>query len=265
MAETADIIGAVRAQRPLVHNITNYVAMNFNANALLALGASPAMVHAAEEVEEFVAISGSLVINIGTLDDRWVASMRLAAAKANDLRKPWVLDPVGVGATRLRLDACTSLLALKPSIVRGNAAEIMTLAGAQGEAAAKGVDSLAASSDALGAARSLARAIGGAVVVSGEADFITDGERAVEVRGGSEMITRVTAAGCALSAAVAAMLAVTDDKVAAGVAACALFKAAAGRAAQAATGPGGLAAAFLDALYAVRETDVERAVAIKAL
>ena len=95
---------SARRQRPLVHNITNYVAMTIAANALLALGASPAMVHAREEVEDFVAISGALAINIGTLSPPWVEAMKLAAAKANDLGKPWVLDPVGCGATPYRTE-----------------------------------------------------------------------------------------------------------------------------------------------------------------
>src|SRR5829696_4500437 len=115
----------MRAAMPLVHNITNYVVMNNTANALLALGASPAMAHAAEEVEDLVAISSALVVNIGTLSLEWVASMRLAASKARALGKPWVLDPVGVGATALRTSVAQELAQMGPTVLRANASEIL--------------------------------------------------------------------------------------------------------------------------------------------
>src|SRR5450631_3261652 len=140
----------LRARRPLVHNITNYVAMTLSANVLLALGASPAMVHAEEEVEDFVAIADALVVNIGTLSPSWVAAMRLAIARATALGKPWVLDPVGCGATPYRTKVAVELAALKPSVIRGNASEILSLADQAGQAG-KGVDSLASADDAVGA------------------------------------------------------------------------------------------------------------------
>ena len=131
----------LRARRPLVHNITNYVAMSVSANVLLALGASPAMVHAAEEVEDFVAISDALAVNIGTLSPPWVAAMRAAVMRARALGKPWVLDPVGCGATAYRTQVAAELAALAPTVIRGNASEILNLSGQVG-AAGKGVDSL---------------------------------------------------------------------------------------------------------------------------
>lgn len=262
MINIAPVLDAVRAQRPLVHNITNYVVMNFSANALLALGASPAMVHAVDEVEDFVAISSSLVVNIGTLDAPWVKSMHLAAAKAKALGKPWVLDPVGVGATPFRLATAADLLAHSPSIVRGNAAEIMALAGTQG-GSSKGVDSLASSSDAIGAAKSLALSIGGVAVASGEVDIVTDGARVAKVKGGAEMITLITGTGCALSATAAAMAAATSDRFAAAVAASALFKVAAERAAAKAKAPGSLATQFIDALYNIDAGDLAFAASIE--
>src|SRR5450631_47918 len=146
----------LRARGPLVHNITNYVAMTLSANVLLALGASPAMVHAEEEVEDFVAISDALVVNIGTLSPSWVTAMRLAIVRAKALGKPWVLDPVGCGATPYRTRVAAELAALKPSVIRGNASEILSLAGQTGQAG-KGVDSLASADDAVGAAVALAR------------------------------------------------------------------------------------------------------------
>src|SRR5690606_9351122 len=119
---------------PLVHNITNFVVMNSTANALLAVGASPAMVHAVEEVAEFTSISSALVVNIGTLSAPWVEAMKLAARQASDSSIPWVLDPVGVGATRYRTDTAAQLVGLSPAVVRGNASEVMVLAGAVGGA-----------------------------------------------------------------------------------------------------------------------------------
>ena len=100
--EAARLLTKLRAERPLVQAITNYVSMDVAANALLAIGASPAMVHATDEVEDFVAIASALTVNIGTLSTDWVVGMLKAAKAAGRLGKPWVLDPVGVGATRFR-------------------------------------------------------------------------------------------------------------------------------------------------------------------
>src|SRR5215813_8921696 len=141
-------LSAVRTARPLVHNITNYVVMNSSANALLAFGASPAMVHAADEVEDFVDLAHALVVNIGTLSPAWVAAMKLATARAATRGKPWVLDPVGAGATTYRSAVAGDLALRRPSVVRGNASEILSLARAAAEAT-RGVDSTQASEAAL--------------------------------------------------------------------------------------------------------------------
>jgi len=122
---------AVRAQKPLVHNITNYVVMNFTANVLLAAGAAPVMAHAENEVEEMVAFAKALVLNIGTLDDAWIASMLKAGRKASELGVLVILDPVGAGATTLRTEAARRILGeVRVSLVRGNASEILALSGA---------------------------------------------------------------------------------------------------------------------------------------
>ena len=147
---------AVRHGAPLVHNITNFVAMEVVANCLLALGASPAMVHAEEEVEDFVAIASALVVNIGTLSPPWVRAMEAAATRAGALGKPWVLDPVGCGATPYRTRAAAHLATLKPTVIRGNASEILALAGAT-SAPTKGVDSSHEASEAFAAGSALAR------------------------------------------------------------------------------------------------------------
>jgi hydroxyethylthiazole kinase len=246
----------LRAARPLVHNIINYVAMNVAANVLLALGASPAMVHAREEVEDFVAISNALAINIGTLSAPWVVSMKLAAAKAAELGKPWVLDPVGCGATRYRTTVSADLAAMAPAVIRGNASEIMSLAGASG-AGGRGVDSTAGSDAALEAARALANNTGAIVAVTGEIDYVTDGAAIFSVEGGHALMPLSTALGCALTACVAAFAAVRPPFEAT-VAALAVYAAAGGEAAGRCRGPGHLPAELCDALYAMDATLLAR-------
>jgi hydroxyethylthiazole kinase len=244
-----DALHAMRAARPLVQNITNYVAMTISANVLLAVGASPAMVHATEEVDDFVAISNALVINIGTLSPTWIEGMQRAAKRAVALGKPWVLDPVGCGATKFRTDFAVEMSRAGPSIIRGNASEIMSLAGAAG-AGGKGVDSTASSDAALEAGKALACASGAVVAITGETDYVTDGTTVVAITGGSPLMPLSTALGCALSATVAAFAAVRPPFEAA-VAAIAVYGAAGAAAATRVTGPGHLPAELCDALYVV--------------
>jgi hydroxyethylthiazole kinase len=240
------VLDAIRTRRPLVHNITNYVVMNSTANALLAIGASPAMVHAAEEVAEFVAIADALVINIGTLSTPWIGAMHLAAAEAAASDKPWVLDPVGAGATSLRTDTATALLAHRPAVIRGNGSEILALAGGIG--ATRGVDSTAGSDAALDAARRLAAGTGAVVAVTGAIDHVTDGERTLSCANGDIRMTRVTGLGCSLSALTAACLALESDRLLAALSACAILGVAGEIAAEASAGPGSLQVAILDRL-----------------
>jgi hydroxyethylthiazole kinase len=248
-AHVAELLALVRERRPLVHNITNYVAMTLSANALLAIGASPAMVHAPEEVEDFVAISASLVINIGTLSRGWVEAMRLAAARAVALGKPWVLDPVGCGATPYRTTVAAELALLGPAIIRGNASEILSLAGAAG-AGGKGVDSTQSSEAAIGAAAALARRTRAVVAVTGAVDYATDGASLVAVESGDPRMALSTGFGCALSATTAAFAAVAPPLDAAG-AALAVYGAAGKHAAASCRGPGHMPAELCDALHAM--------------
>jgi hydroxyethylthiazole kinase len=264
-AEVAGLAGslldAVRAQRPLVHNITNYVAMDISANALLAIGASPAMVHAREEVVEFIGLSGALVVNIGTLSPAWVEAMQLAAEAASRLGKPWILDPVGVGATSLRNEAVAKLLPLRPSIIRGNASEIMAIAGSAG-AVPKGVDSANTTQEALDFVVSLARHQGCTVVATGAVDIVTDGERIVKLANGSPLMTQVTALGCALSGVTGAFAAVTHDRFAAAVASVAVYGIVGEMAAGQAWAPGSFRVAFLDALQTVGTAEIDALLAL---
>jgi len=238
----------LRARRPLVQNITNYVAMTVSANVLLALGASPAMVHAVEEVEDFVAISDALTVNIGTLSPQWVDAMRVAVKRAIALGKPWVLDPVGCGATAYRTQVAGELAGHKPSVIRGNASEIMSLAGQVG-AAGKGVDSTARAEDATSAAAALAQRTGSIVAFTGETDYVSDGTTLIAVRAGHALMPLSTALGCSLSAVSAAFTAVRPPREAA-VAALAVFGAAGSIAAERCRGPGHLPAEICDALHA---------------
>ncbi|MGA3308440.1 MAG: hydroxyethylthiazole kinase [Xanthobacteraceae bacterium] len=254
---TATLLATMRAARPLVHNIANYVSMDVAANALLAIGASPAMVHAREEVAEFVGLSGALVINIGTLSMPWVEAMIIAAEAATRHGKPWVLDPVGAGATSLRNEAVKSLLLHRPSIIRGNASEIMAVAGGAG-VAPKGVDSANTTQEALAFAVSLAEHEHCIVIATGAIDIITDGRRVVKLGNGSPMMAKVTALGCALSAVTGAFAAITTDKFDAAVAAVAVYGIAGEIAAEPAKGPGSYRVAFLDELEAIGAKDIER-------
>lgn len=246
-----DAVRAVRADSPLVHNITNYVVMEVTANVLLAAGASPLMAHEPEELDDLLAIASALVLNIGTLDKGWIAAMERAGRAAARLGKPVALDPVGAGASRLRTETSLRLLeSARPKVLRGNASEIMALAPAEsGPAFSKGVDSTNASFEAAPAAAWLAQKYGCVVSVSGAEDWITDGRSTLLVKGGTPLMTRVTGMGCSSTALTAACLAVTASPLAGAAAAMAMMAAASNRAAVTAKGPGSFLPAFLDALY----------------
>ena len=241
-------IAAVRSQRPLVHNITNYVVMNNSANALLAVGASPVMAHWTQEMEEMVSIAGALVLNIGTLDENWLEGMRVAGVAASRRGIPIVLDPVGAGATSARTTASLELIELcHPTVIRGNASEIMALVDASVKS--KGVDSSAQSGDAVEAARKLALETGAVVVISGATDYITDGTVLHTVEGGDEIMTAVTGMGCTSTALVGAFAAVVEDPLVAATAAMAVMSLAGERAAARSRGNGSMQVNFLDELY----------------
>jgi len=248
-AQVLGVLTAVRERGPLVHCMTNIVVANFTANVLLAVGASPAMVENDEESAEFAGIADALLVNLGTLSAERARAMRLAAASAREHGKPWVLDPVAVGAMTFRTRLSAELLASRPAVVRGNASEVLSLAGAAG--AGRGVDSTVGAEAAVGTARELAHRTGGVVAVSGAVDQVTDGERVLEVRTGHELMTRVTGVGCALGALVAACCAVEDDPLLAAVAATTVLTVAAEEAAAVSRRPGSFAVALVDALDAL--------------
>lgn len=247
-AQLAHTSHLFRTRSPLVHCMTNDVVQTFTANVLLAIGASPAMVIDAEEAPQFAAFADALLINVGTLTQPRAAAMRSAVDSANANHTPWTLDPVAVGALTLRTEFCQQLLALQPAAIRGNASEILALAGmCHG---GRGVDTTDTVAAALPAAQALARQISAVVAVTGEVDYVTDGRRTVMVTGGSSLMTKVVGTGCALSAVVAASCSLPGDRLDNVAAACGLMKRVGRVAVENSTGPGSFVAAFLDALYA---------------
>jgi hydroxyethylthiazole kinase len=240
----------LRARSPLVHNITNFVVMNYTANALLAVGASPVMAHAVEEVEDMTAIAGALVINIGTLSPVWVEGMKKAMAAAVRSGKPIILDPVGAGATAYRNVTLTELLnTASPTLIRGNASEILALAGVN--VRTKGVDSTADSMDSLQAATSLSKKYGCVVSVSGATDVIVSGDKVAYIENGVALMTSVTGMGCSASAIAGAFCAVMPDAFEAAVSAAAMMGVCGEKAFEKASLPGSFQIAFLDALSEV--------------
>lgn len=240
-------LAALRRRVPLTHCLTNTVASGFTANVLLAAGASPAMVIAVEEAGAFAAVADSVLINTGTITKASAAAMDCAAAAAAQAGRPWVLDPVAAGVLPWRTGIAASLLRHRPAVIRGNASEILALAGADG--GGRGVDSTASSADALSAAQELAARTGAVVAVSGAVDYVTDGAEVVEIAGGDPLMTRVVGTGCALGALIAAFLGAGAAPIRAAVAASAVFARAGEQAAAWARGPGSFAPAFLDELW----------------
>ncbi len=239
---------AIRERKPLVHQITNYVVMNETANATLALGALPVMAHAPQEVEEMASAAGALVLNIGTLSDQWIQGMVRAGAAANRAGVPVVLDPVGAGATRYRTATALRLLdELDVAVVRGNSAEIATLAGQEAEI--RGVEAVGAAAGPE-LAQAAARALGCVAAVTGAVDHVSDGERHYAVANGHELLGTVTGTGCMATAIAGCFLAVRPEApLEAAAEALVVFGVAGEDAATGAKGPGSFHAALYDALY----------------
>lgn len=246
--QSAEILRALRATGPLVHNITNYVVMNYCANVLLAIGASPIMAHAKEEMEEMASIAGAVVLNIGTLSAPWVESMLLAGKTAGSLGKPVVLDPVGAGASKMRTQAALRIIdEAGVSAIRGNASEILALRKAGSRT--KGVDSVHGVDEAAEVAENLAVSCRCVVAVTGEVDLVTDGKTTLHIANGHSMMQLVTGMGCSASAVMGAFLAVEKNRLAASAAALACFGLAGEAAGVQAQAPGSYGTAFVDCLY----------------
>lgn len=242
------LLERVRAQSPLVHHITNWVTISDCAQIAKTLGASPVMAHAADEVAEMAALASAVVLNIGTLTGRTVASMKQAARAARRKPIPVVLDVCGAGATALRNRMTADLLETGAiSIIKGNASEIAAVAGAQ--ATTKGVDSGTVTGDLEALARDLARAQKACVVVTGAVDIVTDGARLLHVGNGHPMMAAVVGTGCMAATVIGTFAAVESDPVEAACAGLAVYEIAAEIAAEGAKGPMAFKAALFDTLY----------------
>ena len=248
---------AVRTEKPLVLNITNIVVTNFTANVLLAIGASPAMTTFEHEVEELVTHCRALVVNTGTPTMSQVQAMRLGAARAKKLGIPVILDPVGAGASKIRIDAPMEFIRKEwISVVWGNASEIMALGGSQGRP--RGVDSLHCSDHALDAALKLSASYGCVVCISGEEDLIVSGHRVMKISNGHKMMTLITGMGCASTTLVAAFAAVEKDCFKAAAMGMAVIGLAGELSAGLSSGPGSMAVSFMDTLYSMDEKTLEK-------
>jgi hydroxyethylthiazole kinase len=242
----AELLDRLRASTPLVQCLTNAVVTGFTANVLLAVGASPAMVDLPDEAGPFARIASGVLVNLGTPHAAQRQAMQEAVVAARDAGTPWVLDPVAIGSLSVRTALAATLLDDRPTVVRGNASEVIALAGLG--AGGRGTDSSDRPEDALDAARHLADRAGSVVAVSGPVDLVTDGATVVRVHNGTELLTRVTGGGCALGAVMAAFASLSDDRLATTVAATAVYTVAAELAAAEAAGPGSFAATLLDRL-----------------
>lgn len=220
----------VRKTVPLIHNITNYVTVNDVANILLACGGSPIMADDPGEVEEITALCAGLNINIGTLNQRTVESMRLAGKKAAELGRVILLDPVGAGASTLRTRTAVELVREIPfTAIRGNMSEIKTLA--LGSGTTKGVDADVADAvseknldSAVTFMKNFAVRTGAITAVTGAIDLVSDGKRCYVIRNGRPEMGKITGTGCQLSGMMTAFLAANPDDAleAAAAAVCAM-------------------------------------------
>jgi hydroxyethylthiazole kinase len=261
--KAAENLKMLRMRKPLIHNITNFVVMNYNANVLLAIGASPVMAHAKEEVEEMVSLSNALVLNIGTPAPDWINSMIKAGKKANKLDIPVILDPVGSGATAFRTASARRLInEVSVKVIRGNASEILSLAGKGSDT--KGVETTQGVDDAYNTALSLSKELGTTLVITGKVDLITDGDRILRVHNGHELMGFVTGTGCAATAIIGAFLAVDNDPVSASATALAYFGLAGELGAKKAVAPGSFMTASIDALYEIDQSALAKGTKIQS-
>ncbi len=250
--EIKNAVAKIKAEKPLILNITNDVTMDFIANGLLSLGASPVMSKAQQEVEELLQLASSVVINLGTLDEKFIALCEYVCRVANQLKKPIILDPVGAGASHYRTSTSRHLIdRYQIAIIRGNASEIMSLSDASVKT--KGVDSATQSEFAIESAQQLSVRCDAAVVVSGKLDIIVDAHHIRELAYGSPLMPQITGTGCLLSAVVGAFHAVEKNRFAAGVLATAFYGVCGEIAEKSAQGPASFKVKFLDELNLIPE------------
>lgn len=249
-----EAVNKVKAANPMAGSITNSVTINFVANAQLAVGGSAAMVYLPDEGEFIANAGGATYINVGTLTPIYEETLPRTAKALFEAKKPWVLDPVAIGIGELRTKLLLGFKEYKPSVIRGNASEVIALAGLWGleggtdQSAVRGVDSTDTVNAAREAAVALAKYTGGAVAVSGKTDLVTDGETVVYSYGGSHFMEKITGSGCSLGG-VTAVYATAANPFIAALTATAVYNLAGKRAELRACAPGSFQTAFLDELY----------------
>lgn len=249
-----EAVETVRRTNPMAGSITNTVTINFVANAQLAVGGSAAMVYLPDEGEFLAKVGGATYINVGTLLPIYEQTLPYVAKVLHETGKPWVLDPVAVGVGTLRTWLLQRFKEYKPSVIRGNASEIIALAGlweldgGTSVSKVRGVDSTDSVDAAKTAAVSLAKWTGGAVAVSGKTDLITDGSVIAYSYGGSYFMPKITGSGCSLGGVIAVYATAASPFIAA-LTATAVYNLAGTRAEKRADGPGSFQVHFLDELY----------------
>lgn len=257
-----DLLRRVRQREPVIHHLTNWVTIYDCANIVKALGASPVMAHAPQEVAEMSAIASALVLNIGTLTTDFVESMKLAAKSANKKGIPVILDVCGCGATRLRDEKSLELLEeVKINILKGNSSEVARLGGIP--VRTRGVDAVSVKKDLSQLARALGRKRNCTVVITGKEDIVTDGKKAYLVRNGSEMLTHVVGTGCMAASVIGAFAAVEADLAYAAASGLCCYGIAAELAAKSSQGPGTFKEKLFDCIFNLDEATVSKMQRIK--
>jgi hydroxyethylthiazole kinase len=251
--QVSELVNKIKHCQPLILNVTNDVTMDFIANGLLSLGASPIMTQSAEEIEDLLKLARAVVINIGTLNDAFIGLCEQVCHTANQLGVPIILDPVGAGASPYRTSACHHLLnRYQFSIIRGNASEILALSGSQQNT--KGVDSTIATDLVLESAQILSAHHQVVIVISGKTDAVLDENQVRFFERGSSLMPRITGSGCLLSAVIGAFHAVHPQRFNAAAAAVVFYGVCGELAAQKANAPGLFKPYFLDSLSFLPES-----------
>ncbi|MCX6802035.1 MAG: hydroxyethylthiazole kinase [Candidatus Diapherotrites archaeon] len=258
MYDAFSVLSAVRAKKPLVHHITNWVTIYDCAQITRSCGALPVMAHAPEEVEEMVSLAGALVLNIGTLTSKLIDSMILAGEKANALGIPVVLDAVGAGATKFRTAKCAELMEkVRFTVIKGNSSEIGALAGAK--ALTRGVEAEKVEGSLLKIAEKLAKEKNCIVVITGKEDIVSNGTKTLLVKNGHELMGKIVGTGCMAASVLGAFNAVEKDSLKASACALACYGIAGEIAAKKAKAPMKFKVEFFDALYLLSEKDLKKA------
>lgn len=257
LINASDVLDKVRAHKPVIHHLTNWVTIYDCANIVKVFGASPVMAHAKEEVADMAGIASALVLNIGTLTPDFVDAMLVAARAANLKGIPVVLDVCGAGATKLRDDSCFKILdSVKVDIIKGNASEIARIAGE--EVQTKGVDAAAVEKDLKDVASGLAKKRDCTVVITGKEDIVSDGDRVVLVKNGHPMMADIVGTGCMAASVIGTFAAVEKDFVSASVVGLVCFEIAAEIATRVAKGPGTFKEKLYDAVYNLDSETINR-------